>query len=354
MKFNEFKRARKLIIENREEASLLESSVYDFVNEKYDSLNEGLISSVVGWFKRNFSPTAFKIKSLAKDYYAWLTNEFTATYKGSDDETALEKFYKTEKVSDDLEDKILKAAGDDESYRQLAEESILEYKIRAKKDFASKILGPGNNLNKSLERDLAASTGRVNNIMNDLSKEDTVKFKKNLTDLKSYIKKQGKWNDKQATALASGIMIFSQNRKIENYVDMPIEDLMKEYDKGESPWFSVNSAMKNDKGIDYCFSIRSLVGDPELMKKNKLTGKDIADQVAKIVTSLNGADVDVENPAEWGYVELYLKQQNVEERKIVLDQITKNIKDKTDEEKKLIASELEKALDKTSGIYLAP
>lgn len=348
MKFNEFKRARKLIIENREEAHLLESTVYEFVNDKYvDTINEGVFSSVISWFKRNFSPTAFKIKSLAKDYYAWLTNEFTATYKGSDDETALEKFYKTEKVSDDLEDKILKVAGDDENYRQLAEELILEYKIRAKKDFASKILGPGSNLNKTLERDLAASTGRVNNIMNDLSKEDTVKFKKNLTDLKAYIKKQGKWSDKQATTLASGIMIFAQNRKIENYVDMPLEDLMKEYDKGEAPWFSVNSAMKNDKGIDYCFSIRSLVGDPELMKKNKLTGKDIADQVAKIVTNLNSANVDVESPSEWGYVELYLKQQNVEERKIVLDQITKSIANKSAEEKKMIASELEKALEKT-------
>jgi hypothetical protein len=183
--------------------------------------------------------------------------------------------------------------------------------------------------------------------MNDLSKEDTVKFKKNLTDLKAYIKKQGKWSDKQATTLASGIMIFAQNRKIENYVDMPLEELMKEYDKGEAPWFSVNSSMKNDKGIDYCFSIRSLIGDPELMKKNKLTGKDIADQVAKIVTDLNGANVDVESPSEWGYVELYLKQQNVEERKIVLDQITKSIANKSAEEKKMIASELEKALEKT-------
>jgi hypothetical protein len=348
MRFNEFKRARKLIIENKNVDQLLESEVYEFISTKYDEqLNEGIFSAVVGWFKRNFSPTAYKIKNLAKDYYAWLTNEFTATYKGSDDETSLEKFYKTEKVSDDLEDKMLKAAGDDESYRKLAEELILEYKIRAKKDFASKILGPGSNLNKNLERDLATSTGRVNDIMNDLSKEDTVKFKKNLTDLKIYIKKQGKWSDKQATTLASGIMIFAQNRKIENYVDMSIEDLMKEYDKGEAPWFSVNTSMKNDKGIDYCFSIRSLIGDAGLMKLNKLTGKDIAEQVAKIIDSLNDAGVGVDKSSEWGYVELYLKQTTVEERKTVLDQISSSIKNKSEDEKKALSAEIEKALEKT-------
>jgi hypothetical protein len=347
MKFNEFKIARKIILEHKE--SDIEESIYEFIAYKYENeLNEGILSSVVSWFKRNFSPTAVKLKSLASEYYKWLTNEFTATYKGGDDETSLERFYKTEKVSDDIEDKILKTAGDDESYRKLAEELILEYKIRAKKDFSTNILGAGNNLTKEFERELGSSSERVNDIMNELSREDVTKFKKNLNDLKLYIKKQGKWSDRQAGVLASGIMTFAQNRKNANYTEFSPIDLQREYDKGESPWFSVNSNMKNSKGVEYCFSIRALSGDASLMQKNKLLGKDIADQVNKIIVSLKSVGVDPAKEEEWGYVELYLKQLTVNERINILAQIKSSIKDKSDEQKALQAEEISTALEKTA------
>jgi hypothetical protein len=350
MRFNEFQRARKLVKENANAESLLESSIYSFLVEKEEEvLNEGIISAIVGWFKRNFSPRAMKLKALAQDYYKWMLNEFTATYKGSEDETELERFYKTEKVSDDIEDKMLKVAEDDDEYRKLAEALILEYKIRAKKDFASQVLGAGNNLSKTLGDDLNASTKRVNDIMTDLSKEDAAKFKKNLLDLKVYIKKQGKWSEKQATTLASGIMTFSQNRKNTNYVEMTMEDLQKEYDKGESPWFSVNSNMKNDKGIEYVFSIRSLTGNSDLMKKNKLTGKDIQDQVDLIDKDLKSAGIDVSSPKQWGYVELYLKQLSADSRKDVLEKIKKAVEGKTPEEIESGSTQIEKTLDKTDN-----
>lgn len=350
MKFNEFKRARKLIIENKAEKieQIYESELYDFVSAKYDDqLNEGIFSSIIGWFKRNFSPKASKLKKLAKEYYAWLQNEFTAQYKGGDDETALERFYKTEKVSDDIEDQMLDAAGDDEDYKKLADALILEYKVLAKKDFASKMLGSGNNLSKQLEGEYRASSSRVNELMSTLSKDDTIQFKKDLKDLKDYIKKTGKWSDSLAGTLASGIMAFAQNRKNENYVSMNIEELQKEYDKGESPWFSVNSKMKDAKGVDLMFSIRALTGDPELMKKNKLTGKDIAEEVNNIMVDLKDAGVDVET--QWGYADLYLKQTSVDERKTVLKKIAEAVKSRSTEENIAAAEKIGDTLDGADG-----
>jgi hypothetical protein len=96
MNLKTFQAARKMYLSeslDRENNQKL----YEFLSNKYEEvLYEGIFSSVMNWFKKNFSPRASKIRSLGKEYYDWLMQEFNANYKGRDTDSDLKDFLKKE------------------------------------------------------------------------------------------------------------------------------------------------------------------------------------------------------------------------------------------------------------------
>lgn len=359
MNFQEFQYTRKHFLKEgnltpADVESLKDSeswAVFEFLQERYQNepLNEGLISSIVSWYRRNFSPRATKIKKLAKQYYEWLMSEYNATYKKADDDTPLEAFLKKEKISSDIEQQILDTASDHEDYAALAKKVILESKIRAKKDFSKKILGSEAELTRQYASQLAGASEEVNDAMKNLSREDARRFEFDLKTLRERIKKDGK-RPETAARIASGIMVFAQNRKLEMFRDYSPEELWKEYERGEKIYLSVTPSLNNEKGAEYMFSIRASK-DPNLMKLSRMLAKQIKEEVDKINQSLLDVGVDVEGEGlrkYWGLIELYLKQSDPESQQKTLDVIREKVKEMSDGEKEEFASDVEEDLNDIS------
>lgn len=355
MNFREFQYARQhfLVKEGMTpvETDILSDSesqaVYEFLQDRYENevLNEGLISSIVSWFRRNFSARASKIKKLGKEYYDWLMSEYNATYKKNDDDTPVEAFLKKEKISSDIEQQILDTASDHEDYAELAKKTISECKIRAKKDFCKKILGDDAELTRQYSSMQSAAADEVNQAMKNLSREDAKRFEFDLKNLRERIKKDGK-KIEVAAKVAAGIMVFAQNRKLEMYRDYSPEELWKEYERGERIYLSVTPSMNNMKGAEYMFSIRAS-RDPDLMKISRLLAKQIKEEVLKINQALLDVGVDTDGEGMeryWGLIELYLKQRDPESQRRVLDTIREKVKEMTPADVEEFAAEVEEDL----------
>jgi hypothetical protein len=341
MNLESFKKARESYFNeslNKEEAEEL----YEFFTEKYffaESLNEGIFTSMVNWFKRNFSPKASKIRSLGNDYKSWLLAEYNSSYKG-DDENSLDKFLKSEKISSDIEEKINATAGDDDTYQMLAKNVILENKIKAKKEFSTKILGSDSKLTREYASAADKASSDVENVLEDLSSEDTKTFKERLKELTVFIKKDGK-NSEISSKLASGIMIFLQNRKNLIFKDYSATDAEKEYTDGEKVLLSVKKNLNNKRGAEIIYSIRSF--KDKVFLESKIDAKVLSKELEKIETDLKDVGVDMEK--NWGLAELYLRQPSDLERKKTLDFLKEKVQKMSDEQKEKLAEETEKQID---------
>jgi hypothetical protein len=230
-------------------------------------------------------------------------------------------------------------------YVALAKKMILECKIKAKKDFSKKILGEEAELTKYYGSQLAGASEEVNQAMKNLSREDAKRFEFDLKTLRERIKKDGK-RIETAAKLASGIMVFAQNRKLEMFRDYSPEELWKEYERGERIYMSVTPSMNNEKGAEYMYSIRASK-DPELLKLSRLLAKQIKEEVQKINQSLLDVGVDVEGEGMnkyWGLIELYLKQRDPESQQKTLDIIREKVKEMSPGEKEEFATDVEEEL----------
>jgi hypothetical protein len=342
MNLQSFKHARELYL-NESLKKEENERLYEFFAEKYSNaemLNEGLFGSMISWFKKNFSPRAAKIRKLGKDYRSWLMAEYGSEYKGGDSDSALDKFLKSEKLSADIEEQINAVAGDDESYRDLAKKVILENKIKAKKDFSTKILGPNSTVTKKYAAEEDRAIADVKNIMEDLSKEDTKTFKEQLKELTAYIKKDGKKSE-IAAKLAAGIMIYLQNRKISELKDYSSSDAENQYDAGEKVLISANKDLNDIRGAEMLYSVRAFKESKFL--ESKVDAKVLKSEIEKITKALKDVGIDIKK--DWGLAKLYMRQETPEERKKTLDMLKDKVQKMSEEEKEALAVQTEEKID---------
>jgi hypothetical protein len=343
MKLETFKIARELYLKEQLDKESNEV-LYEFLSNRYADqgmLNEGIFSSMVSWFKRNFSPRASKIKTLGKEYYDWLMSEYNSTYKGGDSESALDSFLRNEKVSTDIETQIEDAAGEDETYQDLAKKTILKYRVAAKKDFAKKVAGEKSEITKRYATEFTKVNNDVEDTISSLSADDAKNFKDMLKQLSTFIQKDGKSSD-VAGLVASGILIFFQNRKMINVEDYDLEKVQKEYRQGEKVWFSVNSSLNNIKGAEYMYAIRSYKGEKELKLKT-MTGSALNSQYEQINDLLKDAGVNPDR--DWGLVQLFLSNRTDKERENSLTLIKDKLASMDDEAKAALSRDIEKKID---------
>jgi len=149
MKYSSFIEKRQLFLESQLEREGNEK-LLEFFEKKYSS-EEALDESWLGDLARKYlSPKGRKLMKIAKEYYEWLSREYKSTYKpsGKKGEKELEEFLSKELISDDLKGQADLLAGDSKEYQKLAANLLLEYRLKAKKEFVSDVLGKGSDLFK--------------------------------------------------------------------------------------------------------------------------------------------------------------------------------------------------------------
>lgn len=340
MKFNEFKKVRSLALSNIKVPE--QARVYEYMQTRYEldeNLNEGILSSISNWVKRHFSPTASKLKDLSNEYYAWLINEYTSTYKGAKKDTALDEFYRREKVSNDIESKMKSLGEKGEVYQKLANELILDSRLKAKKDYATRLLGMKSAYATSMTKKYAAQHSKVDAMYTDMSSDDVITFKENVDELSNYIAESEKWmTSDQADKMAVAITKFFQLRKVENFMSYDIKKLTKSFDNCEKKYFENRTQNRHDKGVMITNSIRCFEGS-RWLKLNTITAKDLEDQKDKIFDDIT--ELITVNDRYWGFIELYLLKRTQEGRDKVLSLIS-NLKVSVDESHLIdIASDVE-------------
>ena len=328
MRFDTFKEKRELFLQGKLNE---DTSVFNFLLDKYEDINESIFGSVLNWLRKNFSPKAQKIESLGKDYYKWLMDEYNASYNNSTKENDLDIFLRSEKVSNDIEDKILEVADDSELYKKLAKGVILKYKIAAKKDFSIKILGKDSRVTRSYTDEYSKTTKRVDRLNKELTREDS----KNLVELKQIIQKDSR-TEFTAKKIASSILVFFKTRAKE----FSLNDMKVEYEKGEKKFLKVRTELANDKGAVYLYCIRTY--------KSKIKYDTLdADKMKELFIDIQ-KDIDelkLSNDTTWGLIKLLLLQKNPEDRSKIKKFIEEKVKDMSDEDKTKFSNEIEKKVE---------
>jgi ribosomal protein S17E len=317
--------------------------LYEFLSSKYDQpVNEGIFNSVINWFKRNFSPTARKIQDLGVEYYDWLMAEYNATYKGNDtDEKEIDKFLKAEKISSDIEQQINDVAGDSEAYKELAKKVITKYKMKAKKDFSTKLLGPESLVTQGYSKSYGVADKDLKLQTDEMTAEGAKTFNKLATEVETKIKSQGKTRE-IAKLISLGLMQFFQNRLSIKKMKYSLDDIMKEYDKGEDALMASDKFFNTYKGAQLLYAARIFQYDWYTKDNSEMTlsGKQLDKWIKKALQDLE--DIGIENPKElWGFTLLYVSQRNSKEAKETLDLIEKSIEGKNEEELQEMSKDLE-------------
>ena len=184
MNFESFKKNRDLFLSSKLQKEGNER-VYEFFETKYSNgelIDEGVVSSVVGWLKKKLSPRAHKIEKLGKEYYDWLMSEYNATYKSKNDPSSkdLDLFLRRELISNDIKDKIAEVAGKDVDYQNLANKIVLANTLKAKKDFSSTLLGIKSALAKKYAEDYSQADDKTKDAESKFTEKDDSKSNQNV------------------------------------------------------------------------------------------------------------------------------------------------------------------------------
>lgn len=334
MKFQEFKRARTLILENRE--TDFDNNLVEYLNDKYSSLEHldeaSFVTAIANWFRKHLSPTAKKLRDLANEYYEWLMNEYASTYKGRKDDSVLDEFYRKERVSKDIEDKMESLGEKHEVYKRLASSLILDSRLKAKKDFATRLLG-------ATSRTATVYTGKYNSqhavvdkIYDEMNAEDRMKFQSLAIELSNYIHQKDNWTSRQqADDLSLAILKWNHIKK-DRYTDAyTIESLKKNYDNCESRYFDARKNNRHDLGVLLVTAVRTYEDDPRIEKKKALDGKDLDTSINAIMKDISSIGINVKDSQQWGFIEVYCRAHTKDEREELLDTIDKFVAEHPDE-----------------------
>ena len=313
MKFEEFSKARKQILINKDKS--LNEDLFAFLNKKYelDAINESLLSSIGNWIRRHFSPTASKLKTLSNEYYEWLLNEYASMYKGEKKDSALDSFFKKERISEDIESKMKQLGEKSEVYSKLASELILDSRLKAKKEYASRLLGMKSSYVSRLNDEYKKQNDKVDKLFDEMSDEERINFEHEVRDLSMYIKNSAKWlKSDDADKLSLGITKFAQIRKVENSVNYDQKTLQKYFETCEKPYFENNEDERGYKGIEYVYSARCFE-DKDWLRKKTISVKDLEDFVEQTKKNVQRLDDD----KWWPFVRVFLMKKTYEGRKAV-------------------------------------
>ena len=343
MKIEEFIKIRERFL-NESEVSKGNEKLYEFLADKYVSVNEGVFQTMVSWFRRNFSPKAKKIINLGNEYYDWLMTEYNAKYKGKDsNEREVDRFLKEEKISADIEQQITDAAGDNDTYKELSKKIILENKLKAKKDFSQKILGFDSQLAKSFESEYTKNNDDIQSFLRGMSKDEVKDFETKTANLTKKIVASGRKKE-VATVVSCGLMIYFQNRLNDEAEKYTEDDLFKAYDNVEDALMRSNKDLNTVQGAEILSSIRSLKDLKQPLKK----GSDMKEQVTRIIGTLREAGID--KPfTYWGLTLLFIKQKNQEQRDKAIETIKKLIEGMKENEMKAVSDKVETRIDDIVG-----
>jgi hypothetical protein len=146
MKFEDFKKYKK-IAESQDFEALQEfpeaEKVYNWMEET-GRIDEGFWGAIWSWLKKNLSPTARKIHSLANEYEKELESEMQAEYgklKNSKDLDAKFRRSFAGRVAEDIEEKMQIIAGDDDDYRELVKTLVNKKNLAVKKRLLKELIG---------------------------------------------------------------------------------------------------------------------------------------------------------------------------------------------------------------------
>lgn len=179
MKLQEFIEYKRIILYS-EETELNEQAieVLDWLDE-HDRLDEGMFGNIWKWIKKNFSPTARKIYSLADEYENELLAELRAEWSKLASKDLASKYRSGSymRLSRDYENQMDDVAGDDPTYKELARTLINKKNIKVKKVLLSELRGKldpedvtdiKNNL-ESDEKDVLIKEAKLRKKLNTIS-----------------------------------------------------------------------------------------------------------------------------------------------------------------------------------------
>ena len=139
MRLENFRKYKKLIESG--EADMSDPTtikVYEWMTA-YDlvPINEGLWGAIWGWLKRNFTPTASKIHKLADEFAQELEEEYRAEFEKQSGSKDLASKLRTSyggRLSQDIEEKMRLAAGDDSDYQELVRTLVTKktYEVKSR------------------------------------------------------------------------------------------------------------------------------------------------------------------------------------------------------------------------------
>ena len=334
MKFQEFKRARTLILENRE--TDFDNNLVEYLNDKYSSLEHldeaSFVTAIANWFRKHLSPTAKKLRDLANEYYEWLMNEYASTYKGRKDDSVLDEFYRKERVSKDIEDKMESLGEKHEVYKKLASSLILDSRLKAKKDFATRLLGATSRIATVYTGKYNRQHAEVDKIYDEMNAEDRMKFQSLAIELSNYIHQKDNWTSRQqADDLSLAILKWNHIKK-DRYTDAyTIESLKKNYDNCESRYFDARKNNRHDLGVLLVTAVRTYEDDPRIEKKKALDSKDLDTSINAIMKDISSIGINVKDSQQWGFIEVYCRAHTKDEREELLDAIDKFVAEHPDE-----------------------
>ena len=124
MKIDEFQKYRR-IVESEKSTHFFKDENLSRVHKWLDEsgrLDEGILSGIWSWLKRNFSVTARRIHSLADDYEKELGEELRAEWKKTKDPKDLASKFRAgtyNRASRDIAERMEILAEDDQDYREL-------------------------------------------------------------------------------------------------------------------------------------------------------------------------------------------------------------------------------------------
>lgn len=222
MKLEEFRQYKNILESDVEMLSIYPEAerVYRWM-EKTGRIDESFWGAIWSWLKRNFSPTARKLHSLAEDYEKELTSEIEAEYGRLKNSKDLESQFRRSfagRVADDIEDKMLLVAGDDDDYRELARVLVNKKKLRVKKKMLVQFSGRMDpedvkGLEDEIKRDMDKAESDYERVVMKISRDKREQFKEISQDLHNRI---------IGTKRKFEELGYTSNEKIERLVRMVI------------------------------------------------------------------------------------------------------------------------------------
>ena len=146
MKIDEFQKYRR-IVESEKSTHFFKDENLSRVHKWLDEsgrLDEGILSGIWSWLKRNFSVTARRIHSLADDYEKELGEELRAEWKKTKDPKDLASKFRAgtyNRASRDIAERMEILAEDDQDYRELVRTLINKKDLKVKREILNELSG---------------------------------------------------------------------------------------------------------------------------------------------------------------------------------------------------------------------